>query len=483
MHSHLLQAVTSTPKPTDGGKKRDDGSPADQIVRRLTIESMLNAKAGTSIVCPLDDHADTDPSFRIHGGDKGWYCYGCTRGGSVIDFVMYRDAIDRKTAIHKLADSLGIQIGHDVQGTTIGGQEGTAEHPGTSWRPVDLDDALTGTLERPKATILRRSDGAGLMYPGRFNMLFGASESAKTWMAMVAEAQVLDAGGRVVHVDLESEQAEYVLRMRLLGASDDQLRDQVAYVYPDEALHRIVHGTTGATDRDLGAALDPAPTLIVFDAMGEMLNLHGLSFKDNDDLPKLTRFFRRLAGNTGAAVVAIDHIPKSNETGAAGPIGAQAKRSGVTGTSLSCKASQPLAPGKIGKVILRVDKDRVGSVRAVCPAATTPVAARITLDAATSTQHIAVTVDPPRGEGEASEALEARMADVASALTRLGGEDGLSKRKVREAITGKATLTDDALERLQATGHIEIRSGARGALVHALVRPYPTGEATTDAPL
>lgn len=471
MHSHLLQAVTSTPKPAGDAQKRDDGSPSDQIVRRLTIESMLNAKAGTSIVCPLDDHADTDPSFRIHGGDKGWYCYGCTRGGSVIDFVMHRDGIDHKAAIRKLADTLGIQIGYDVpEATTISAPEG-AEHPGTSWRPIDLDDALTGTLTRPEATILRRSDGAGLMYPGRFNMMFGASESAKTWVAMVAEAQVLDAGGRVVHVDLESEQAEYVLRMRLLGATDDQLRTQVAYVYPDEALHRIVHGTTGATDRDLGAAVDPAPTMIVFDAMGEMLNLHGLSFKDNDDLPKLTRFFRRLAGNTGAAVVAIDHIPKSNETGTAGPIGAQAKRSGVTGTSLSCKASQPLAPGKIGKVILRVDKDRGGSVRAVCPAATTPVAARITLDAATSTQRITATVEPPRGEGEASEALEARMADVAKALVDLGGEDGLSKRKIREAVTGQASLTDDAVERLKADGNVEVRNGPRGALVHVLVRP------------
>lgn len=80
---------------------------------------MLNVKPGASIVCPLPDHKDTDPSFKVYGGDKGWHCYGCTRGGSVIDYVMYRDGIDHTAAIRKLADTLGIKVGYDVPEVTL----------------------------------------------------------------------------------------------------------------------------------------------------------------------------------------------------------------------------------------------------------------------------------------------------------------------------------------------------------------------------
>lgn len=354
----------------------------------------------------------------------------------------------------------------------------------TSWRPVDLTDVVAGNLERPEATILRRGDGAGLFYRGRFNMLFGASESAKTWITLVAEAEVLAAGGRVVHIDLESEQAEYVLRMRLLGTTDEALLTRIAYIYPDQALDRILDGRVGDTDRDLADALKPPAHLIVIDAMGELFDLHGLNPLANEDTPRVTRFLRKLATTSTAAVVVIDHVPKMRDGGIAGPIGAQAKRAAVTGAAFSCKASSPLAPGQTGIVVLRVDKDRPGSVRAVCPPGSEPVAARITLDAQTSTVRILATVDPPLGAGEASGALQARMVEVALTLQQLGGSEGLSKNKIREAVVGKATLTDDAVERLQVEGNVEVRKGARGALVHVLVRPYlPQQQGAPDVAL
>lgn len=38
------------------------------------------------ICCPF--HNEKTASLKIYPGDKGWHCFGCGEGGSVIDFVM-----------------------------------------------------------------------------------------------------------------------------------------------------------------------------------------------------------------------------------------------------------------------------------------------------------------------------------------------------------------------------------------------------------
>lgn len=48
------------------------------------------AKAGNRMVmsCPLGLHSDTTPSFTIYPADRGWYCFGCAQGGTVVDLAM-----------------------------------------------------------------------------------------------------------------------------------------------------------------------------------------------------------------------------------------------------------------------------------------------------------------------------------------------------------------------------------------------------------
>lgn len=36
--------------------------------------------------CPF--HGEKTPSMKVYDGDRGWHCFGCHEGGSVIDFVM-----------------------------------------------------------------------------------------------------------------------------------------------------------------------------------------------------------------------------------------------------------------------------------------------------------------------------------------------------------------------------------------------------------
>lgn len=37
--------------------------------------------------CPLPDHEDDTPSFWVYPETRSWYCFGCNRGGDVIDFA------------------------------------------------------------------------------------------------------------------------------------------------------------------------------------------------------------------------------------------------------------------------------------------------------------------------------------------------------------------------------------------------------------
>lgn len=68
----------------------------DRIKQTVTMADILDyyglkpSRSG-HIVCPF--HPDTDPSLSIFGRQRRWHCFGCGRGGSVIDFVMHMEGV------------------------------------------------------------------------------------------------------------------------------------------------------------------------------------------------------------------------------------------------------------------------------------------------------------------------------------------------------------------------------------------------------
>ena len=56
--------------------------------------------------CPF--HGEKEPSLKIYGGTKGWHCFGCNRGGSVIDFVMEQEGCDFRTAVIAIDQALNL---------------------------------------------------------------------------------------------------------------------------------------------------------------------------------------------------------------------------------------------------------------------------------------------------------------------------------------------------------------------------------------
>lgn len=48
----------------------------------------LSAAPGRKLRCPLPNHDDGTPSFHVYETpERGWYCFGCHRGGTIFDLA------------------------------------------------------------------------------------------------------------------------------------------------------------------------------------------------------------------------------------------------------------------------------------------------------------------------------------------------------------------------------------------------------------
>ena len=63
--------------------------------------------------CPF--HGERQGSMKIYPKTGGWHCYGCGRGGSVIDFVMEHENCDFRTAVIAIDNALhlGLMDAHE----------------------------------------------------------------------------------------------------------------------------------------------------------------------------------------------------------------------------------------------------------------------------------------------------------------------------------------------------------------------------------
>ncbi len=64
------------------------GIHVEEIAQRYTDLKPLGGKARFTGRCPLPDHEDSEPSFYIYPPGR-WWCYGCSRGGDVIDLEFH----------------------------------------------------------------------------------------------------------------------------------------------------------------------------------------------------------------------------------------------------------------------------------------------------------------------------------------------------------------------------------------------------------
>lgn len=60
------------------------------------------------MICPF--HGDTDASLKVYKGTGGWHCFGCGKGGSVVDFVMEHEGCDFRTAVAAIDKALRLGL-------------------------------------------------------------------------------------------------------------------------------------------------------------------------------------------------------------------------------------------------------------------------------------------------------------------------------------------------------------------------------------
>ncbi len=62
-------------------------------------------------LCPF--HTEKTPSFNVMPGEARWYCYGCSEGGDLIDFLRRIDGLDFVEAVETLARRTGVTLRYE----------------------------------------------------------------------------------------------------------------------------------------------------------------------------------------------------------------------------------------------------------------------------------------------------------------------------------------------------------------------------------
>jgi hypothetical protein len=254
------------------------------------------------------------------------------------------------------------------------------------WEPADLQAILDGNAQIPAPTLLRRSDGICLLYPGKLHTFHGEAESGKSWAALLAVKQEIETGHCAVYVDFEDCAQTLLTRLGHLGLDPALTVEYLTYITPTDPL-----GDRASTW--LHAFLtERQPALVVLDGVTEAMHLHGLDPLANVDFAEFRRVLLRPLLRAGAAVVQIDHVTKDANTRGRYAIGSQHKLAAIDGAAFSFSIAKPFAPDADGLITLKVAKDRHGEVCRHAPGGSDIAKLRMSADGR-------LTLEPPSDNG------------------------------------------------------------------------------------
>ena len=86
---------------------------AAQVIRdSVTMDQILDLYGYRTrhgfLCCPF--HGEKEPSLKVYRETGGWHCFGCGRGGSVIDFVMEHENCGFRTAVNAIDNALRLGL-------------------------------------------------------------------------------------------------------------------------------------------------------------------------------------------------------------------------------------------------------------------------------------------------------------------------------------------------------------------------------------
>lgn len=221
----------------------------------------------------------------------------------------------------------------------------------SSWEWVDLGELY----DKPQqaAEVGSYAGTGGVFYTGKVNEVHGGSESGKTMFVLAVAAQEIKAGNSVVMYDFEDDAGSIVGRLRFaFGLTREEIDKHFRYANPLVGMEQ--------EDIDRIASLE-RPTMCIIDAVTESMAIDGLNGRIEAEVAAWYHSFpKRLAKIGTMAVVLIDHTSKTDPTQS---LGSQHKKSAVDGVSYTAESVHPFVKGELGRLRIRVAKDKIGSIR------------------------------------------------------------------------------------------------------------------------
>lgn len=214
-----------------------------------------------------------------------------------------------------------------------------------------------GELPTLVPTMLRRTDGAALLYPGLTHSLVGEPGSGKSWCALVAATQVLAAGGSVLWLDYEGNRRITGERLRALNVHPEVVADRFRYTRPPAVGPLETVELAALADRE-------RPDLAVIDGVARAIARQGGDEDRASDIVALHEAIVRPLTASGAAVVMVDHVTKAREGRGRWARGSGAKLGEIEGAAYGVETVEGFTRTRPGKIRLKIAKDREGIVGA-----------------------------------------------------------------------------------------------------------------------
>jgi hypothetical protein len=329
----------------------------------------------------------------------------------------------------------------------------------------------THVPERP--TVGRREDGICLLYPGRTHSISGESEHGKSLVAQAIAVQVLQDGGNVLYLDFEKSPSTVAARLQALGLRAGVQPAGLTYVGPQAGLALVQNSS------DYRRLWSQPWTLVIIDGVTAAMGLIAGHVTGGPEAP-WTDFYsqlpRRLAERTGAAVVLIDHVTKSQGPDNRYGYGSVHKLNAMTGVAFLCKSPNSPGIGRTGQVELIGAKDSESGLKRHCPRPVNHLwpAATFVFDSTKSTEDVAVTdwqiLPPSASTGTRAAFRPTALMERASKY--LEDESGpLSRTNLLVGIGGKKEYAVVALDVLISEGYVtRVEKGQKH--LHTSVRAY-----------
>ena len=325
----------------------------------------------------------------------------------------------------------------------------------STWRKLDLTDALSGKPPEPPE-VLRRSDGKHLLYRGRIHWIQGEPESGKSWVSQAGAAQALNDGHNVLYIDFEDDANGVVERLLALGVKTEAIRERFDYRTPHEPLYDR-HGAATPAGIEFEDDLEAGTyEFAVIDGVTESLAHHATEIQDNTGVATwANRLPKRVSALTGAAVICIDHVTKSTDGRQHFAIGAQQKLAAVDGAAYGARMVRPFGRALedqpiTGQLELTLSKDRRGWLRGRYGKGDVVAVVEVT---SWPDGRVDLDINPPPTAGAIPRDDVKLQADILAHLTVY---DGLSKTKIETEVTGNAKAIRDQLKALEARQFITI---------------------------